>query len=429
MRNRPFLLLAVLLGAVAFACDDDSNGAAAPPVDGGGTVGSGDGSPSSSGGPAPDAAVDDGGGPVTDGGPAGGRSLSVRTHTTCLLRPGGKVACWGANGEGQLGDGTQEARVSAVEVQNLPPVVQVSNGSGQTCARKADGTVMCWGEGTDGQLGDGEMDAGRLNALAPVAVKGLVDAQEISVAQEHACARRANGSVVCWGRNAFGKIGDGTNETRYEPTPVVDLTDAVELASGSMTCARRTSGKVSCWGTTNEDGELGNGTTEPSRVPVEVVGLTDAVEIAVGASSVCARRSGGTVVCWGSNNSGRLGLGTTDSAAGALKPGDSVLGLTDAVQISVGRTSACAVRATGAVVCWGANNRGQIGNGSVGDDVGTPSPVLGVSDAVEVAVGQWHACARRAAGGVVCWGTNENGQLADGTNTPRSVATPVSGLP
>jgi alpha-tubulin suppressor-like RCC1 family protein len=375
------------------------------------------------------AGTEDGGPSGGDGGGGAGGILSAETHSTCTLRANGKVACWGSNNEGQLGDGTRDPRLTFVEVANLPAVVEVGVSSDHACARKSDGTVLCWGEATEGKLGDGDADAGRLYSLTPVTVKGLADAVELGSGQHHTCARRSAGTVVCWGNNGFGTLGDGTNEDRAAPVEVPGLTDVVQLSASYFSCARHATGKVSCWGSPNEDGELGNGTTEPSRVPVEVVGLSDAVEISAGGYHVCARRANGTVVCWGSNNSGRLGIGNTDSSGGALKPGESVLGLTDAVQISAGHTSSCALRATGAVVCWGSNGYGQIGNGATDVDVGTPTAVTGLTDAVAITVGQWHACARRATGAVVCWGSNGSAQIGDGTKTERSVPTPVAGLP
>ena len=430
MRSRAlFASSSIALVLLAFACSDSTE-SGAPPAPDGGTLDTGGGGPNGEDGSSPvdGGGVDGGGG--GDGGAGSDGTLISGTHSTCALRPSGKIACWGQNNDNELGDGTFDERLTFVEVKDLPSAVEVGLGSGHGCARKSDGSVVCWGDGTEGRPGDGETDAQRLYVLSPVTVTGLNDAVELGVGQDHSCARRAGGSVVCWGTNAFGKLGDGTNDERNAPVTVQNLTDAVQISARHYNCARRASGKVACWGSNNEDGELGNGTTDPGMVPsIDVIGLTDAVEISVGSSHACARRAAGPVVCWGSNNSGRLGIGNTDSASGALAPNEPVVGLTDAVQISAGHTSSCAVRANGTVVCWGSNNFGQIGNGMKGVDVGTPATVTGIADAVAVAVGQWHACARRATGGVVCWGNNNDGQIGDGTKTERLVATPVTGLP
>ena len=128
------------------------------------------------------------------------------------------------------------------------------------CARRRDGSVVCWGRNEHAQLGD----------------------------------------VVCWGENDAGQLGDGTQATRaLVPAPVVGLTDAVELAIGSNhSCARRSTGEVVCWGE-NYFGQLGDGTTTRRFTPEPVVGLDMAVEVAAGFAHSCARRATGEVLCWG----------------------------------------------------------------------------------------------------------------------------------
>ena len=118
---------------------------------------------------------------------------------------------------------------------------------------------------------------------------------------------------MCWGANYNGQIGNGrTGTSQATPAGVVGVTDAVEVGCGlRFCCARRASGRVSCWGE-NTFRQLGNGGTESAQTtPVDVTGLTDAASIALGDSFVCARRAGGAVVCWGDNGGGQLGDGTT----------------------------------------------------------------------------------------------------------------------
>jgi alpha-tubulin suppressor-like RCC1 family protein len=85
--------------------------------------------------------------------------------------------------------------------------------------------------------------------------------------------------------------------------------------------------------------------------------------------------------------------------------------------------------ATAAPWCWGWNDNGELGNGStVGAPPSAPVAVVGISDAVQVAPGNHHACALRATGQVVCWGKNDHGQLGDGTLASHAVPLPVVGL-
>jgi alpha-tubulin suppressor-like RCC1 family protein len=113
-------------------------------------------------------------------------------------------------------------------------VAEVAAGGEYTCALKGDGTVMCWGFNAFGQLGDGTT----INRLEPVVVKGLTDATAIATGFDHACALKEDGTVECWGANGVGQLGDGTGTDRDEPVPVKGLTDATAITTGSdHTCA------------------------------------------------------------------------------------------------------------------------------------------------------------------------------------------------
>ncbi len=320
------------------------------------------------------------------------------------------------------------------------PIVEVAAGGFHTCARRSSGRVLCWGL----VVGDGTAE----NRLAPTAVVDLNDAVQIQAGREHTCARRRGGSVVCWGRNDYGQIGDGTCSTRgtgcpaganrVRPTPVAGLADAVEIsAGGAHTCARRGDGHVVCWGS-NFHGAIGDGTCSGFTLlpefgpqpacsgtdrwsPTEVTGLTDAVEVAAGDAHTCARRATGEVLCWGRNfPNGRVD--GSDGTGGAVGDGTTtnrlvptpVLGLTGAVQLTGGGTHSCALRAGGDVLCWGGNNSGQLGDGTTTTRL-VPTPVPALADVVEIRAAHLHTCARLGSGGVRCWGFNNEGQVGDDT--------------
>lgn len=166
-----------------------------------------------------------------------------------------------------------------------------------------------------------------------------------------------------------------------------------------------------------------NGSTGGSLTPVEVVGLTDAVGLWAGDASTCALRSNGELWCWGNNYVGQLGDGTTESRS-VPAPVPSV----EARQAAVGAEFACALRTSGQVSCWGSDLWGQLGNGDPPSDSLTPVDVLGLTDALLLAVGFDHACAVRSTGSLVCWGRNDLGQLGDATTVDRFAPTPVVGL-
>ena len=310
-----------------------------------------------------------------------------------------------------------------------PPVItRISTGTSTACALRVDRTVACWGGSTPYDLGT--LAAGASGTLStPIQVDEITDATDVSVGGVLGCALHATGVPVCWGgNNTHGALGNGTRLAARTPTPVVGITDAVQIATGAdFGCALRRTGHVSCWG--GNGSTLGDGTVVDSVVSTNVVGIADASQISAGDGHACARHATGTVSCWGFNTSGELGNGV---AGGVSDVPVTVSGLTDAVSVSAGVHDTCAVRAGGTVVCWGAGEHGALGNGSLAAS-STPVAVSGVSDAVSVAVGsdgsgpaQDGACALRATGAVVCWGAVGPGR--DGSGTTLAVPVPASGL-
>ncbi len=196
------------------------------------------------------------------------------THA-CAVRATGQVACWGANTFGQLGNGATAAFSSVpVAVVGINDANGVATAGGSSCAVRAGGGVACWGDDIGGYLGDGTTTASGV----PVAVSGLTDATQISGGNDHTCALRRGGQVVCWGENESGGLGNGTTNPSTGPStpvPVTGITDAVQVAAANLySCALHRTGRVSCWGD-NSTLQLGDGTTVNSSTPVTVAGLTD----------------------------------------------------------------------------------------------------------------------------------------------------------
>ncbi len=337
---------------------------------------------------------------------------------TCARRPWGQVACWGNDASSQLGDGGTASQPAPVMVQSLNDATMLVTGSAHACARRATGGVVCWGDNNEGQLGDGTT----ARRTVPTAVTGLANVVEIVAGWQFTCARLNTGSVSCWGSNTQGQLGDGSWVRRLTATPTLLATSPaiVQLAAGYWTaCARRANGQVVCWGW-GAEGELGDGTTTMARTTpgAAVLALTDAISLGSGSQHLCAVRASGPTVCWGDNADGDLGDGTGVPRNSPV----TVVGLTDATQVALGNFSSCARRANGGVACWGRNSYGQLGNGGVTDSP-YAVPVTSLTDALQIASGFYHVCARRTAGGVSCWGWNTDGQL--GVAAPAMSSTPV----
>jgi alpha-tubulin suppressor-like RCC1 family protein len=213
-----------------------------------------------------------------------------------------------------------------------------------------------------------------------------------------------------------GSTAGDSGEERSMATAV-----SVESESASSVCAVSTKGGVSCWG------ELGNGAVDGFDIPVQVKGLTsDVTAVSVGLGWACVVTEDGGVQCWGDNLGSSLGNGSTASSSIPVQ----VTGLTSGVTgLSVGESSACAVTKGGGVVCWGMNERDQLGNGSIVSSTAVPVQVTGLtSEVTAVSVGLESACAVTEGGGVQCWGDVLFGSLGNGSTAGSSIPVQVTGL-
>jgi alpha-tubulin suppressor-like RCC1 family protein len=336
----------------------------------------------------------------------------------CVIRRAGTVACWGDNSAGQLGIGSTAEVTSYADVPGLTGVVAIAAGADHTCVARYDGQVLCWGAGAQGQLGG----AIALVGSTPQVVAG-VEATDVAAGNAHSCALKRDGTVACWGANVSGQLGNGLTSSAARPVTVAGAAGATAVASGagSQRCAI-VAGGVRCWGA-NGTGQLGDGTTVDRPAPVAVGGLTGATSVAVGIGHTCAVVSGGAVRCWGENGRGQLGNGGTSPSTTPV----TAAGVT-ARQVAAGYNHSCAVTTavTPQVFCWG--DRWSGGGFAA---VLTPTVVAGTDGAVEVASVHYADCALLGNGTVKCWGSNNDGELGNGTQgdgTAASDATPVSGI-
>lgn len=367
-----------------------------------------------------------GGGAGATGGAGGAEptcatAIDVGAGHTCAVRPDGTLWCWGSGASGEIGDGTTSNKITPVPVAVLgSEVAGVKLGGSHTCARKVDGTIWCWGWNMFGQLGDGNTT----NLVSPSQVASLSDSARVALGGAHSCAI-ASGAVWCWGWNVYGQLGDGTTADKATPVSVTGLNGASSLDLGDGHSCALVAGELYCWGH-NDAGQLGDGTTTDRLSPIHVATLGDTVvEVALGASHTCARRDDGSTWCWGSNESGQLGLGSlTDQTI----PTQVAALAFDVVGLAAGGDNTCARRRDGSLWCWGKNTLGQVGDGTTVDKTSPVEITTLPAGAVDVALGD-HGCALAADDAVYCWGINAFGQLGDGTMEAKTSPTKSSLCP
>lgn len=378
----------------------------------------------------------------------------------------------GVTPEGMGKCGVEACRSRAEKVVGIDDAVEVAVGGYFACARKKDNSVWCWGSNAVGELG--RTTSSTCSGIAcdptPGPVVGLPRVTQLSLGSDVACARTEEGRVYCWGEGGFGNLGvydAGAPPSR--PTEIQGLVGVAEVqlalhgegGRGASACARKDDGSVMCWGL-NNGGALGHApgtsgdqscsTSTCNAVPTLVQGAAAGIGLAVGFSSACITRAAPNgPLCWGQNSDGQLGLGTAGPFDTTFVAPTTNSGI--GPKVSGRFTNYCVLNSTGSLVCWGTQFFGaqpERGQGNViGYDAGpfvcptlpckpTPSDI-GVDQAEAVAAGRAFFVAIKNDGSVVAWGANPDGRLGhapgtkgDGvanTNPANSVVQRVEGLP
>ena len=350
----------------------------------------------------------------------GGHSCAVtRASSQAGLPVPPAFVCWGSDQAGQLGDNsnTDRATPAPIKMPILPEAIAA--GALHTCAIDASAGLWCWGRGSSGQLGPGHL----LDTAFPVQValpSGQTEASGVTAGDAHTCvlvspADGLGGQILCFGDNTYGELGDGTTTSRATPA-IVSLgggatpTRALAVAAGGgHTCAVDVGGRLWCWGR-GDHGELGDGTSTDQPLPTAIAmpGGATVSSLSAGGEHTCVLDPAGDVFCWGANDRGQLGTGAAgpDIAAPAL-----AVQVAPAVLITAGGAHTCAELADRTIDCWGANENGQLGDGTTADRA-LPVAVAGASGVVSA--GAAHSCAAASDGTVTCWGADTSGQLGDG---------------
>jgi len=335
---------------------------------------------------------------------------------------------WGDNQHGALGDGTTTARLSPVAVRggsllDDKEVSAVDSGNTHTCAI-AESALYCWGDNNDGELGIGDV---LTDHPIPTRVKGLLAGHAVtavSAGGAHTCAV-ADGAAYCWGYNLFGQLGNGGVVTANTPTQVAGPLQGktvTAISAGDLHTCAIADGKAYCWGN-DKNGRLGNGLgkdkqTEPVAINT-LSGLGGRVvdSITAGHEHSCATAEG-LAFCWGNNNHGQLGDGTLNTSSVPTP----IVAPADVISIAAGANATCGIFRPGTVPvagCWGEGTAGALGNGDTKDRLTpnslSPNGTFNNTGVAAISISSNGGCALER-NQAYCWGNNEGiGRLGTGT--------------
>lgn len=355
---------------------------------------------------------------------------------SAIVNEAGEIWGWGSDLYGQIGDGKRLGRYvanPAAQAAGLQGAVAVAAGSNHTLALTKDGSVWGWGDNSMGQLGDGT----RATAARPIRIPGLMSVRAISGGYAHSLALDADGTIWAWGSNLYGQLGAAGASESLTPRKVPLAHRSVAIATGwFFSLAIDDEGHVWAWGR-NSRGQLGVGSTRDTAGPAQIPGLTGIVAVAAGHQHGVALASDGRLWCWGANDYGQTGLapagdGSAFVASSTTAPSGwggravtlprVVSGAPAARRVFAEADSTLALAADGTVWAWGSNQYGQLGDGTFSTRP-QPARVVGLPAVVAVGAGHAHAVAVADDGTLWAWGFGFYGQLGEGL-TDRRLATP-----
>jgi len=367
-----------------------------------------------------------------------GAMVAAGGSHSLALKVDGTVWAWGKNDHGQLGVGNDRISASAspLQVSGLTGVTQIAAGDLHSLALKSDGSVWAWGANGAGQLGDGSTT----DRFAPVQVRGVSHVVLIATGSSasFSVAATSDGRIWAWGANGEGQLGDGSVSnssvpvlaTRVSgacPAPAVCTPPLVRfLAAGTRHVMAEDQGGgaiVWAWGS-NTSGAFGDGGSTSSRVPVQVGPLTQAsnsfAQLAAGNQYGMALNLDGSVLTWGTTFSGVLGRGPVPVAP---ETPSAIASFTGVTAVAAGYGHALALLNDGTVWAWGHGDQGQ--TGSAFTVTSSPAQVAMLSGIVKISAGGAHSLVVRTDGTVWAFGDDLDGQLGRGFTTSTYSRTPV----
>lgn len=339
-------------------------------------------------------------------------AVAAGASHSLALRSDGTVWAWGANSSGQLGNGTEDDSPTPQPVKGLSDAIAIAAGRDHSLALKRDGTVWAWGSNSHHQLGNG---GDRPIEALPVQVFGLTDVTAVDAAGDNSMALRGDGTVWVWGSNSYYQLGLAELTLAVDvgvPTQVPGLSNASEVACGrlSYSLAVQEDGTLWAWGWNRWIALNVDPTEETVRWPAQVKNIQDVLAAAGAArvrKSVMALKRDGTVWTWGDGF--------------PPNPPQQMTGLHDVVAIAAGGDNLMALEKDGTVWVWGNNRGGNLGIGKAEmKEYTVPQRVADLPAIVAIASGEEGTSMAVGQDGTVwAWGTNDHGQLGDGTQESR----------
>lgn len=307
--------------------------------------------------------------PTQISGGGGWSKISMGLLHGCGIKTDNTAWCWGSGSQGQLGNNDNNSFDTPQPVSGGAAWREISSGIGwnaSTCGIRTDDTLWCWGNDSAGQLGNG---AGG-NSQVPVQVSSGTFWKKISVGGEHACGIRTDDSLYCWGSDGSAQLGNGATSTNQQLPVLISsgTTWKAVTASPDFTCGvRLTDDTMLCWGN-NNGGNLGDNSFTQRNVPTPVNGGGTWNHVDGGGynygSFSCGLRLDGTAWCWGVGGAGNLGDGNFGGAGGILQVPTAVVGGHTWKQISSAggnnENYTCGIKSDDSLWCWGANMMGQL---------------------------------------------------------------------
>jgi len=290
----------------------------------------------------------------------------------------------------------------------------ISAGGDHNCSIKnLDGSLWCWGNNQDSQLGNDST----ASLSSPTAIS--TDFWQMVIAgDKHSCGIDENGELFCWGKNDSGQVGNGSTIIQAEPAAISANTDWRDVSLGSIhSCAiKNTDNSLWCWGsnTSSQLGHTPTNTRRPSKLIKTNADETTTTEqwsaTANGNSHTCAIKDDKTLWCWGGNDKGQLGQGTISTLLS--EPTEVATG-GQWLSIAANGDHSCAIKNDNSLWCWGDNSAGQVGNDSSLSEITTPTAIGSTWN--KISLGTNHSCGIKTGGTLWCWGDNTHSKLGDNT--------------